>query len=194
MVGSLLQAAMLMTTGLPRIGHAEIRHRRILEQHLVERVPGGETAGEKTAADSVVGQDQQQRIGDEVQHRFDAGAVEGHELLDDLPIVEFGRVLDQSGGDVVAGFGVLEGNQLGERFDQHRVTARGIVALEHGHDDRLAATTRRASATYALTGHRSQFGGGGCSDGSVGRSHVHGAPGRTRCMGLTCHFLLDGGG
>ncbi|WP_308248253.1 hypothetical protein [Nocardia nova] len=113
------------------VGGAEVGHRRVVEQHRVEGVAGVQAAAEQVAAESIVGEHQPQRVADEVGYRLQARSCEAHQLGDHFPVIEPGGMLDQPRGDVVAGVGALERDEVGQRGGEGVHAVRGgAVAVE----------------------------------------------------------------
>ncbi|MFD5711002.1 hypothetical protein ACFWHW_11490 [Streptomyces pharetrae] len=85
-----------------------------VEQGVQGFADGGAT-GVQVRGELRVGQQLEDRVGDQVGRRFDAGAVEGDELVQHLGVVEPRGVGDEPGGDVVAGLLARQCDEVADR-------------------------------------------------------------------------------
>ncbi len=130
---------------------------RLVPQHVVDRLPDQQPG---VAPAGVGRQQQEQGVADEVALGFHAGAHQHDELVLEFLVGEPGGVLDQPGGDVVAGPAALEGDQLHQAGGEFLVGAQGVLAVEdrrHGAGEGVA-DVRRAAEELVEQQQRQQLG------------------------------------
>ncbi|GAA0612254.1 hypothetical protein GCM10010394_47590 [Streptomyces crystallinus] len=136
------------------VAQAVVRHRRVAEQRLVQGVPWREAAAEHTVGEARVGQQEQDSVGDQVLLGFDARAVKGDQLMDQLGLVQLRGVCHQAGGDVVAGVSAAQLDQLDQRLLEKGVACGRVTAaledLRHAAGDARAGLGR--AAEYVVEG------------------------------------------
>ncbi|MER7491169.1 hypothetical protein ABT033_00675 [Streptomyces pharetrae] len=100
-----------------------------VEQGVQGFADGGAT-GVQVRGELRVGQQPEDRVDDQVGRRFDAGAVEGDELVQHLGVVEPRGVGDEPGGDVVAGLLARQCDEVADRAGEDLVPGFRVHAVE----------------------------------------------------------------